>query len=61
MRRFPFKRCGEEAMSSGLRMNKEKWRAVAGHIAPLPQVLGLTTTGIAQYPPISASFCLGSR
>ena len=37
--RFPFKRPGEEAsMSTGLRMCQEKWRAVAGQIAPLPQV-----------------------
>ena len=37
--RFPFKRAGEEdAMSTGLQISREKWRAVAGHIAPLPQV-----------------------
>ena len=28
-------------MSTGLRTNVEKWRAVAGNIAPLPQVCSM--------------------
>ena len=54
--RFPFKRAGEDdTMSTGLRVNLEKWRAVAGKIAPLPQVRSPTRVDPVWLPHVMTS------